>query len=125
MAVVRKRVAYSSQCFQSAITTGKKLFNADGRSAEARRWRDVYQATRAQVDPKYDHLARSLASLVVQREALDAALVAGQPIDVDLLVRLAGAISRVMTKLGIVQTPQPRSKWDSVLDALREPEARA
>jgi hypothetical protein len=116
----RKPVTYSTACFQAALTTGKRLLNADGRSRDARRWRDVYESTRAQVDPRYDHICRSLASLVVTREALDARLVAGEDIDPDILIRLASSISRTLTKLGLAQPPPARGSIAQLIAVVKE-----
>jgi len=89
---------------RSRVTNGKQLFlgAVDGRSREARRWRDLYHSFLNQTGNKHDQMVRSLASLVLRREQLDARIAVGEDIDTDLLLRLCGTINRTMAKLGIV-----------------------
>jgi hypothetical protein len=87
---------------RSSITNGK-LFGTevDGRSRAARRWRDVFQDYFRQTDGRHEVLCRSLASLVVERERLDAAIVRGEAADPLHLVRVCGAIARTLERLNV------------------------
>lgn len=89
---------------RSSITNGKRLFSSDidGRSRTARRWRDIYYEYLEQTCGVGETLCRSLASLIVQREMLDAAMVRGEYVDPLLLVRVTGAIARTLARLGLV-----------------------
>ena len=86
---------------RSAITNGSRL-GIDLRTKSGRRWRDLYADALRRTNGRNEVLCRSLASLTVQHEALDAALSRGEPVDVDQLVKLSGAIGRVMVRAGIV-----------------------
>jgi hypothetical protein len=104
---------------RSSITNGKRLFgsNIDGRSRTARRWRDIYHQHLEQTGGVGETLCRSLASLIVQREMLDATMVRGDYVDPLLLVRVTGAIARTLQRLGLVggepeATRQQRERED-------------
>lgn len=80
---------------RSAITNGTKLINGvDGTSAEYRRWRDLYLDA-MQRSGGAEQLARSYATLCVERERLDAAAARGEPVDPWEVVRLANTIARL------------------------------
>ncbi len=79
----------------------------DGRRSAARRWKEIFRDGMDRTGGKHETLCRQLASLVVARERLDAALASGEAIDVLALVRIAGAISRTMSTLGIVADDGP------------------
>lgn len=92
----------------SRITNGNQLFvGVDGRTRDARRWRDLFRQFMAETGNRNETLCRSLASMVIMREALDAALAKGEPVDPQDLIRVCGAISRLMTKLNLVEEPPP------------------
>ena len=84
---------------RSRISNGS--LGIDLRTRTGRRWRDVYLDAMRRTDGRNEVLCRSLASLTVQHEEMDAALSRGEPVDVGLLVKLSGAISRVMVRAGI------------------------
>jgi hypothetical protein len=98
---------------RSAITNGSRLLQGvNGRSAEYRRYKDLYRAALAETGGRHDALCRQLAGLQVQREALDAALVRGEPVDPTSHVAVANAITRTLITLGIEpgrdqETPLP------------------
>ena len=75
----------------------------DGRSASARRFRDLYQGFCRDLgdDPSEADkaLARSAAALAVNGELLQAKLAAGEAVDPDELVRNANGLARVMAAL--------------------------
>src|SRR5262245_14053893 len=104
----RKRLTPSAPYFRSAITNGLLLAGVDGRSAASRRYRDLFQHYQEHTSGKHVELCKQAAALVMQRELLDAALVRGEDVNVDLLVRLSGAIARTLERLGLAK-PQHRS----------------
>jgi len=85
---------------RSAVTNGKRLLaGIDQRSSTARRYRDLVNGYLAETGRKEPDLCKQAASLVLQRELLDAAMVRGEPVDTLLLVRLSGAINRTLERL--------------------------
>jgi hypothetical protein len=88
---------------RSRITNGKALFvGVDGRSRQARRFRDIYRDLLEQTGGRSEALVRSIAGLCVQRELIESRLARGEPVDTAELVSVAGAISRLATKIGIL-----------------------
>src|SRR5262245_53824663 len=69
----------------------------DGRTKAARRWRSLYTGYLAKA-PQQEQLCRQAAT-VLQREQLDVKLARGEDVNVDLLVRLSGAIARTLERL--------------------------
>jgi hypothetical protein len=64
--------------------------------------------------------------MIVQRELLDAALARGEPIDTMILVRLVGAIGRVMLRTGLDASTnkapaedEPHDGTEAMLEHLR------
>lgn len=110
------RLVAAKPTARSRITNGKQLHaGADGRTREARRWRDLYRHYMVATGGRCEQLCRSLASLIVERERLDAACARGEPVDALLLVRLSGEIRRLLTRLGLDE-PEP---YDGTQDAIR------
>jgi len=109
---------------RSRVTNGSKLVAAvDGRSAEARRYKDVAfsladdlggasgltEAQRA--------LIRQIAAMTVQSERLQGAVLRGELVDVEQLTRLSNALSRMLHRLGL-KKGKPREP--SLLERLAE-----
>lgn len=96
--------AAAKKTARSRLTNGSQTFleRLDGRGVLARRWRDLYWDFLAQTGGKNETLVRTLTSLCVQRDAIDVRLARGEPVETADLIRVAGAISRLMTKLGLV-----------------------
>lgn len=101
----------------TATTTEKiqppRLAGIDGRSAEAQRfrrtWQDLAAALGRDPSPVERTLLTDAAILVMEVEALAARSVAGgegRP-DPDVLVRVSGALSRALDRLGLTTTPEP------------------
>ncbi len=94
---------------RSQITNGSRLHQAgvDGRSAEARRWRDLYQAfvdASGGPDEAAVHrmqLCRRAATLAILAEGEEARLVRGKPVDEMAYVRATGSLRRVLLALGL------------------------
>ncbi len=85
---------------RSAVTNG--ALGIDLRTRQGRRWRDIYLDATRRTGGRNEVLCRSLASLTVQQEELDAQLARGEQVDVDSLVKLGGAISRTMIRAGLI-----------------------
>lgn len=84
---------------RSAVTNG--ALGIDLRTRVGRRFRDVYLDAMNRTDGRNPVLCRSLAGLVVRREALDAAIVSGADVSTDELLRLASEVRRTLTRLGL------------------------
>lgn len=90
---------------RASITNGKRLLNGvDGRSHVYRRYRDLYDGYMRDSGGQHPELCKQAAVLVVQREALDAAVIRGETVDTLHLTRLAGAINRTIARLEKVST---------------------
>ena len=89
---------------RSAVSNGSTLFmhGVDGRSREARRYRDLFRQYAALTHGQHEDLCKQAAALVMQRELLDAATVRGEQVDVLTLTRLSGAINRTFAKLSLL-----------------------
>lgn len=102
------------------MSNGTRLWPAgiDGRTAEARRWRDVH----AELAEALGHepgvaeraLLRRATSLTVCCERLDADLARGEPVDPDRLVRLSNGLGRAFMALGL-------TSWSDRHDKPQEP----
>lgn len=95
---------------RSRVTNGTTLFivdDIDGRSPAARRFKDIIAGVSSDLGG-HDHLSevqrqlvRRFAVLSLQCELTEAALVAGDAVDVDLLSRLSGTMNRLASTLGL------------------------
>lgn len=99
------------------------LPSLDGRSAAARRFRDLVNAfcsdaggADACSEVKLG-LIRRLASVTVQSELLEAKMVGGQAVDVATLCALASTVVRLSQRLGLNRVP--RDVTPSVSEYLR------
>jgi hypothetical protein len=107
---------------RSRITNGKELLaNIDGRSTEARRYRDLCfsfaddcggAATLTEVQRA---LVRQAAALTVQSEKLQGAMIRGEAVSDEQMTRVANALSRTLHRLG----RKPRAKVPSLAYVLR------
>lgn len=93
---------------RSRITNGKKLFaNIDGRTADARRYRDLCVSLaddlggEARLTEAQRALVRQAGAMIVQSERLQSAALRGDLVDVEQLTRLANAATRILSRLGI------------------------
>ena len=83
------------------------LAGIDGRSAEARRYRDLAMSFAddlggaAVLTEAQRALVFQAASLVVQSEALNGAMICGELVDVEQQTRVANALGRTLNRLGI------------------------
>ena len=115
-----QRIAAVKPTARSRVTNGKQLFVADvdGRSRQARRWRDLYRDFHGQTGGRHEVLVRTLASLCLQREEIDSRLARGEPVDTSELVSVAGAISRLSSKIGIISDLEDESVEDGTAAAI-------
>jgi hypothetical protein len=102
----RSDVASRAPTTRSRVTNGRQLLaGIDGRSAEARRYRDIVMSfaddlggavglTEAQ-----RALVFQAASLVVQSEAMASAAIRGELVDAEQTTRVANTLSRVVSRL--------------------------
>lgn len=86
------------------------LPGVDGRSVDARRYRDLAQAFAdelggsAAFGEAAQALVRQAAGLVLQAEKLQGAAVRGEVVDLEQMTRLSNAATRALTKLGVKRT---------------------
>lgn len=89
---------------RSAVSNGSQLLkNVDGRSASARRFKDLVRNFEAEVGGPISAVEHSLitqaASLQLRSEQLQADIVNGIKVDSDSLIRLTGTVRRILTTL--------------------------
>jgi hypothetical protein len=92
---------------RSRTTNGKQLLaGIDGRSAEARRYRDLCLSFAddlggaAGLTESQRALVRQAAALTVQSEKLQGAMLRGEAIDDEQMTRVANSLSRTLARLG-------------------------
>jgi hypothetical protein len=100
---------------RSKISNGSRMLaGVDGRSAEARRYRDVAIALaddlsgQDKLSEPAKILVRQAAALTVQVESLQAKIVSGRDIDLEQLTRLSSVLSRTLHRLGIKKGVCPK-----------------
>jgi hypothetical protein len=93
---------------RSALTNDPlKLRGIDGRSVDARRYRDVAIALaddlggQDKLNESCKILVRQAAALTVQVEGLQSKIVAGGDVDLEQLTRLSNVLGRTLQRLGI------------------------
>ncbi len=94
---------------RSRLTNGRELFLADvdGRSREARRYRDIYIALVAHLGGKEHasetkrHLAKRASALIVWCEVEEARLATGETLDVQTYTTAVNALRRLLCDLGL------------------------
>ncbi len=99
----------ASPTTRSRLTNGRELFLADvdGRSREARRYRDVYVALiahlggEAHASETKRHLAKRASALIVWAEIEEARLATGETLDVQTYTTAVNALRRLLGDLGL------------------------
>ena len=92
---------------RSRVTNGKMIAGVDGRSAEARRYRDLCfsfaddAGGAASLTEGQRSLVRQCAMLAVQGEKHQAAMIRGEDVNVEQQTRVANSLSRSLSRLGI------------------------
>lgn len=119
-------IAERPRNLRSRVTNGTKLIaGLDGRSASARRYRDLSMSLAddlggaATMTEAQRALVRQAAAMIVQSEKLQAAILRGDIVDSEQLTRLANAATRILSRLGIKRAPRelgPPSRLDSMLN---------
>jgi hypothetical protein len=71
----------------------------NGSTTVGRRFWRLYWKFMRETDSREEELCRQLSSLIVQRELLDAAIMRGEVVDPNTLVRLSGVITRTIAVL--------------------------
>jgi hypothetical protein len=104
---------------RSAVSNGTRPFiNGDGRSAWARRWKDIAAEFVADLGgaacltEAQRQLIRRCATLALAAERAEAEIADGKAIDVDLYVTLCNGLGRCLARLGV------KSRAASVPDPL-------
>lgn len=113
---------------RSAKTNGTRLLDGiDGRSKAARRFRDLVTAYCAELKTDMAGLTesqrstvRQAAGVAVQCEAMQTAIVRGDAIDVEQLVRLNNLFARLMTSLGLGDAKPAPTNGPRVRDFLED-----
>jgi len=130
----RKGFAVSRAAQRSALSNGSRLLqHLDGRSAPARRFRDL-QASIASDLGGVDNctelqiqLIRSAAGLTILRETLDARTANGEQIDARRYCRVINTLGRCASILGLSRVPREINAVDAdvqhVWPAYRQAEA--
>jgi hypothetical protein len=104
-------IANRSQTLRSRVTNGSQLLaNVDGRTAAARRYRDLTISLAddlggiASLTEAQRALVRQAAAMIVQSEKLQGEVLRGEIVDCEQLTRLANAATRILSRLGIKRT---------------------
>jgi hypothetical protein len=104
-----RKVGVKSKSNSSQVTNGAKLWlpGVDGRSAVARRTRDIFDQLCSDLGG-HDHLSeaqtqlcRRAAMISISCEQMEADSAAGQRIDLDLFGKLTDRLGRTLQRLGI------------------------
>lgn len=105
---VRHANAERSPTLRSRVTNGSQLLaNVDGRTADARRYRDLTMSLAddlggaAGLTEAQRALVRQAAAMIVQSERLQSAVLRGELVDCEQLTRLANAATCILARLGI------------------------
>jgi hypothetical protein len=100
--------AARSTRLRSRVTNGSKLVaGLDGRSAEARRYRDLVMSYSDDlggadsITEAQRTLIGQAATLQIQSERVQAAVLKGEQVNVEQLTRLANSSTRILTRLGL------------------------
>jgi hypothetical protein len=109
MEKVKRRSAFIPATLRqrSGVTNGKRMFvDGSGKSAWARRWRDLRTLYANDLDPNslsefQIGLIATAATLRVELEHLEGQLSLGQRVDIDLYTRIAGHYRRIAESLGL------------------------
>ena len=98
---------------RSRVTNGADvLAGIDGRSAVARRYRDILaalaadQGGAARLSEARAQLCRRFAALAVQAEQVEARLARGEEIDLHAHALISSTLTRLATRIGINRVPK-------------------
>jgi hypothetical protein len=124
-------VVSQSSRSRSRVSNGSCLLpEVDGRSATARRYRDLAKAfadevggEAAMTEPE-KALVRLAAALTVQGETMQAAIIRGDTVDDEQVVRIANALTRALSQLRR-KSRSPKTAAPSLQDYLAKRDAEA
>lgn len=107
---------------RSAVTNGTRmLVGINGRSALARRYRDLVEALAAEIGADLGEAellqVRNAASLQLHAEELTARLVRGEPVDPEAITRATNGATRALA--GLRRRKAPAARATPTLDAYR------
>lgn len=123
-----RKKAERPECFRHKVTTGKSLFvlsEVDGRSAIARRFRDLIEVWSENLggmehlSEAQRQLVRRAASISLQSEVVEAEMAMGRTFDIMQYLALSNGLTRICTVLGLQIVPKP-AKDITLTDYLRE-----
>jgi hypothetical protein len=93
---------------RSKVTNGHSLFvEADGRSAWARRCKDLFEAHVSdlggveRLSEAKKQLVRRCATLEIELERMEGELAEGKPVDLDIYGRATGNLRRILESIGL------------------------
>lgn len=99
-------LAPSSPTARSAVSNGSRLLQGvDGRSASARRFRDLVREFTAELGgdtimtEPMRAMVRQASAVTVEAERMQATIIRGEPVDTEQLVRVTNTLSRIMNGL--------------------------
>ena len=105
---VLDNVAARPATVRSRVTNGAKMIaGVDGRSADARRYRDLAMSFAddcggaASLTEAQRALVAQAAALTLQSERLQGAMIRGEDVDVEQQTRVANSLARTLSRLGI------------------------
>ncbi len=101
MRIVRTQITPISPTNRSAVSNRSRMLEGvDGRSAGARRFRDLVNAYEAELGGVLSEAERSLVrqavGLQLQAERMQGAIVRGEPVDSDALIRVSSTSKRLL-----------------------------
>jgi hypothetical protein len=129
MQTLRDTLATSCATTRSKVSNGTRLLqNVDGRSSSARRFRDLVNAFEEEVGGPLSEVERGLirqaAALTFKAEELQSALVNGEPVDGDQLIRLTGTAKRILSAIS-AKASKRKEPTPTLADHLRKRAERA
>jgi len=101
MQALQPRIAPKSNTTRSRVSNRSRILpGVDGRSATARRFRDICRSYELEAGGDVSELERDMirqaAGLVVRGEQMQAALIRGEPVNNDELVRISSTAKRLL-----------------------------
>ncbi|MCF3638728.1 hypothetical protein LXM94_01920 [Rhizobium sp. TRM95111] len=127
MTQTSRHIAPSSRTARSAVSNGSRLVQGvDGRSAPARRFRDlVYQFSTelggdAVMSEPMRAMVRQAAAVAIEAERMQTAILLGEDVDTDELVRISNVLQRLMNGLKAKATIAKAGLRTSSSNSLRD-----
>jgi hypothetical protein len=111
----------------SKVTTGRRVFveSGDGRSAWARRWKDLTIAHVNDLGAPDDlseaqiSICRRAATMEIKLEALEARMSEGQHVDIDQYSRLTGRLCQLFDLIGTKRSTKPVDPQSELVKAMQ------